>query len=137
MSNAAHLDHNAHAPNLFGTRDGSIMHCACCDHIQIVLRDLTLLLTVEEFDVLCRTVAKAWEEIDDGEDAPTWRLSADTDTGDVSVTLCLDALRALRRLLNGAYAMMTLRDSLKAVAAGAGRNTVPEENLPSDAPSTE
>ncbi len=137
MSAADRHAHNAHAPNLFDTRDGSVLHCACCDRIQITFRGLMLLITVEEFDVLCRTVAKAWEEINDREDAPTWRLSADTDAGGVSVTLHLDELRALRELLNGAYAMMTLRDSLRAVAAGAGRNTVPEESLPSDAPSTE
>jgi len=131
------LDHNVHAPNLFETPDGSIVHCACCGRIQIAFRGLTLLITVDEFDTLCRTVAGAWEEIDDRDDAHAWRLSAETDTGDVSVTLQIDELQALRELLNGAYAMMVLRDSLRAVAAGAGRNTVPEESLPSDAPSTE
>lgn len=116
------LAHNVHAPNLFDTSDGAVLHCDCCGRIQITFRGLSLLISVREFDVLCRTVAKAWEDLDEVDDPSTWRLSADTDAGDVSVTLHIDELRALRRLLNGAYAMMTLRDTLGAVANGAGRN---------------
>jgi hypothetical protein len=117
------LDHNVHAPSLFDTRDGSIVHCACCGRIQIDFRGLTLLTTVDEFDTLCRTVAGAWEAVQEQDDARAWRLSAETDTGNVSVTLQLGELQALRRLLNGAYAMMTLRDSLTAVANGAQADT--------------
>ena len=116
------LAHNLHAPNLFDTSDGVVIHCECCGRVQVTFRGLSLLISVREFDVLCRTVAKAWEDLDEQADARTWRLSADTDAGDVSVTLHVDELRALRYLLNGAYAMMTLREGLNAVAEGAGRN---------------
>ena len=121
------LAHNLHAPNLFDTSDGVVLYCDCCGRIQITFRGLSLLISVREFDVLCRTIAKAWEDLDDEDlgdksSARTWRLSADTDAGNISVTLRLDELRALRHLLNGAYAMMTLREGLNAVAEGAGRN---------------
>lgn len=116
------LAHNLHAPNLFDTPDGAVVHCDCCGRIQVTFRGLSLLISVRQFDVLCRTVAKAWEDIEEDDGTRTWRLSADTDAGDVSVTLRFNELRALRHLLNGAYAMMTLRDTLGAVASGAGRN---------------
>lgn len=111
-----------HAPNLFDTPDGAVVHCDCCGRIQVTFRGLSLLISVRQFDVLCRTVAKAWDDIEEDDGTRTWRLSADTDAGDVSVTLRFNELRALRHLLNGAYAMMTLRDTLDAVANGAGRN---------------
>lgn len=118
------LTHNLHAPHLYRTPDGSVMHCNCCGRIQVAFRGLTLLITVKEFDGLCRTVAQVWEDIDPEEDVCSRRVSADTDAGEVSVTLQIDELRALRRLFNGAYAMMTLQYGLQAVANGAGRNTV-------------
>jgi len=118
--------HNLHAPKLFETADGSVVHCACCGRLEIEFRDCTLRLSPDEFDVLTRTVAQADEDIraDPRADArtQTWRLSAETGDGDVSVVLQADELRALDRLLKGAYAMMTLRDSLNAIAQGAGRD---------------
>jgi hypothetical protein len=125
MSDASHLAHNAHAPNLFETRDGSILHCACCDRLQITFRGLTLLISTDRFDALRRKLATAWDEIRRRDDACAWRLSAETDAGPITVTLDRTEVRRLQDLLDGASTMRTLRDSLAAVGAGEGRNTVP------------
>jgi hypothetical protein len=124
MSDPALIDHNAHAPNLFETPDGSVLHCACCGRLQIAFRGLTLLITRDRFGTLRGTVAEAWEAMQEHASARAWRLSATTDAGDLSVTLRPDELRGLQRLLSGAAAMLTLQDRLADVANGAGRDTV-------------
>lgn len=128
MSNAfssSRRSHNAHAPHLFKTSNGSILHCGCCGRIQIAYRGLLLLITVDEFDTLRKTVSHAWDEIDAAKEAPAWRLSADTDTGGVSVNLRLEELRELHHLLQGAASMLALRNGLSAVTRGAATDTVP------------
>jgi hypothetical protein len=76
-------------------------------------------MDVEQFDVLCRTVAGAQEEVED-EEADTWQFTA----GELSVRLDRTELRRLYHLLAGAESMRVLRESLHAVADGRLRDRV-------------
>lgn len=112
--------HNVHGPDrLFETRYGHVLQCACCGRIQITFREHTLLVDTEELEVLCKTIARAWREIEDTEGSTQWELQAGTDAGPVSVTLTKPSLRTLHALLQGAWSMYSLRERVRAVAGSA------------------
>jgi hypothetical protein len=106
-----------HEPYLFDTRDGRVLRCACCGRIQIEFRGLSLLIDTDKFETLLRTLDRILEKVE-GDESGSWRLSAPTDAGEVSVRLTLDQLRALYKLLDGAQAMRKLEADLGAVAVG-------------------
>lgn len=124
--------HNLHAPNLFDTAHGSVLHCACCGRVQIAFRGYDLLIDTEAFDALCRTMDTAIERLD-GDEAAAWRLKAETAAGTTAIELSTAEIRALHHLLQGTRAMMRLRRSVQAVAAG---QTVKAEALLDDDPGT-
>jgi len=111
--------HNLHGPDLYRTRRGSVLQCACCDRIEVHFGDFSLRMDVEQFDALCRTVAGAWESMQE-EDATTWRFTA----GDVSMSLSRADVRQLYILLAGAESMRVLRESLHAIDEGRVRDSV-------------
>lgn len=111
--------HNLHGPDLYRTPHGSVLQCDCCDRIEVQFGDVSLRMDVEQFDVLCRTVAGAQEEMKEKE-ADTWQFT----TGDFSVRLDRAELRRLYHLLAGAESMRILRESLHAVADGRLRDRV-------------
>lgn len=112
--------HNVHGPDrLFETRYGHVLQCACCGRIQITFREHTLLVDTEELEVLCKTIARAWREIEDAEGSTQWELQAGTDAGPVSVTLTKPSLRTLHALLQGAWSMYSLRERVRAVSGNA------------------
>jgi hypothetical protein len=87
--------------------------------MEVQFGDFSLRMDVEQFDVLCRTVAGAQEEMEEKE-ADTWQFTA----GDLSVRLDRTELRRLYHLLAGAESMRVLRESLHAVADGRLRDRV-------------
>ena len=120
MSTSSRLTaHNLHGPDLYRTRHGSVLQCACCDRMEVQFGDFSLRMDVEQFDVLCRTVAGALESMQEKE-ADTWQFTA----GDLSKHLSRAELRHLYHLLAGAESMRVLRESLHAVADGRLRDRV-------------
>lgn len=111
------MHHNAHDPHLFRTAQGHVLRCACCGRVQIVFCEYTLLVDEKDFRIIRKTVARAWEELEDGTGGEV-RLLAATDAGEVSTTLRPQEIAALHRLLNGAQAMLTLEQRLRDIEAG-------------------
>ena len=87
--------------------------------MEVQFGDFSLRMDVEQFDVLCRTVAGALESMQEKE-ADTWQFTA----GDLSMHLDRAELRHLYHLLAGAESMRVLRESLRAVADGRLRDRV-------------
>lgn len=118
------LESSLHDSNLYDTRDGRVLRCACCGRVRIEFRDLSLLIDAAEFETLLGTVVRVLDELEGREDA-TWQLAATTYAGEVSVPLTVDELQALYELLAGAQAMRTLGERLDAVANGHRRERPP------------
>jgi hypothetical protein len=110
--------HNLHGPEqLFSTRYGHVLQCACCDRIQIAFREHTLLVDEDELEVLTETIKHAWRTVQDSNGPDQWELQAGTDAGPVAITLTEPSLRTLHTLLQGAWSMYTLQERLSAVAS--------------------
>lgn len=120
MNDPTALECSVHAPSLFDTRDGRVVHCSCCGRIQIDFRGMSFLIDRDEFETLLGTVVRVLDELE-GQDDATWRVSAATDAGDVSVVLNVEELQALYELLAGVQAMGTLRERLSAIERGVRR----------------
>ena len=113
------MTHNAHAPYLFETPGGSVLHCPCCGRMQIVFDGLTLLVQRSCFEQLQPEVAQAGA-IRRGAEGGWFRLVVPTDVGRVTVPMSARKITALQTLLGGAQAMLDLEDHLQTVATGAG-----------------
>lgn len=124
MNQPSALECSLHEPYLFGTCDGRVLRCDCCGRIQIEFRRHTLLIDAEEFETLLAGVVEVIEQMEEGE-TDSWRLSAPTDAGDVTVVLGQGELQALYELLAGAQAMRTLGSRLQAVEQGRRRERPP------------
>lgn len=111
--------HNLHAPYLFKTANGRILHCACCGRVQVEFGDALFLMTTDTFGDLCDTVR---ETLEDAPPSGTWQLRVDGDAARHTVSLNRNQLRALDALLDGAYAMYVLRKQVRAVARGTNRD---------------
>lgn len=129
MHRPSPLTSSLHEPNLYDTHDGHVFRCACCGRIQIEFRGLTLLIDAEEFETLLGTLVEVLDEIE-GDESDSWRLSAPTDAGEVSVRLTVDQLRPLYELLAGAQAMRMLEERIGAVAVGKRRERPPVSGRP-------
>jgi len=124
MRHPSTLHCSVHEPHLYDTRNGHVFRCACCGRIQIEFRGLTLLIDTDEFETLIGTLAEVLDELD-VDASGTWRLSAPTDVGEVSIQLTLDQLQALYNLLAGAQAMRGLEERIGAVVEGKRRERPP------------
>ena len=111
--------HNLHGPDrLFETRFGHILQCKCCNRVQITFRDHVLLVDEDELELLVQTIHRAWTQLQQSEDESGWRLQAGTDGGPISIVLSQPSLRALHKLLQGAWDMYVLQERVQAVASG-------------------
>jgi len=124
MNEPSAFECSLHEPYLYETRHGRVLRCDCCGRVQIEFRRHTLLIDAEEFATLLASVVDVIEQMEEDE-ADTWRLSAPTDAGDVTVVLGQSELRALYDLLAGAQAMRTLGRRLRAVEQGRRREHPP------------
>jgi hypothetical protein len=52
MASTLSMMYNAHAPYLFTTDYGRVLHCACCGRVQIEFDDLLLLLNGSDVEQL-------------------------------------------------------------------------------------
>jgi hypothetical protein len=113
---ASFTTHNLHGPDLYRTPHGTVLQCACCDRLEVQFGRFSVRMGVDAFDDLCRTVARAREEMQDPDraDRDAWELSG----GSKTIRLSREDIRHLYTLLAGAEAMRVLRESLHAVAEG-------------------
>jgi len=124
MNAPSALECSLHEPYLYETHNGRVLRCDCCGRVQIEFRRHTLLVDAEEFATLLASVVEVIEQMEEGE-TDSWRLSAPTDAGDVTVVLGQGELQALYELLAGAQAMRTLGSRLQAVEQGRRRERPP------------
>ena len=90
------------------TPDGAVLHCACCDRVQVTFDDTAMLLGLADFRRLRATVRAACDQME-GREAGWWRLTATTDAGEVSDVFRRRELRRLHALLDAAAAMLELK----------------------------
>lgn len=106
------MTHNAHAPHLFETPRGSVLHCACCGRVQVQFADVTLLMDADYLRALERKLGEATAQLDAAPTRQWFRLSINADAGARAVPLRAGEALELRRLASGARAMLQLKERL-------------------------